>query len=390
MESKLSEIFKKNVFDNKKMVQFLSKNTFEALQNWINRDKKITEEQANEIAQAMKNWAILNGVTHYTHWFQPLTGKTAEKHNSFLSLDKDGEAIEKFNGDSLVSAEADASSFPSGGLRATFEARGYVTWDASSPVFIYEDGDIKTLCIPSVFITYNGESVDQKLPLLKSKLVLSEKAKELLKLFGKETEQVFVTVGMEQEYFLISKSAFEKREDLKMLGKTLFGLRAPKTQQMQDQYFGTIKSCVLEYMNDVGIECAKYGIPLVTRHNEVAPNQYEFAPYFEEGNVANDHNQLQMIIMSNVAEKHGLVVLFDEKPFQDVNGSGKHLNWSLSDSEGNNLLQCSNEPGKNLQFLTFIAIILQAVYDHSDLLLSSIAVSGNESRLGGHEAPPSI
>jgi glutamine synthetase len=390
MEHKLSKIFKKNVFDNEKMIDFLSKNTFNSLQDWVNYDKKITEEQANEIAQAMKNWAMTNGATHYTHWFQPLTGKTAEKHNTFLSLNKNGEVIERFSGDNLISAEADASSFPSGGLRATFEARGYVTWDASSPVFIYEDEDIKTLCIPSVFITYNGESMDQKLPLLKSKAVLSEKMKELLGLFGKKTERVFATVGMEQEYFLIAKSAYEKRDDLKMLGKTLFSLRAPKTQQMQDQYFGNIKSRILKYMNDVEIECMKYGIPIVTRHNEVAPNQYEFAPYFEEDNLANDHNQLQMIIMNDVAEKHGLVVLFNEKPFQDVNGSGKHLNWSLSDGDGNNLLQCTNNPSENLQFLTFITIILQAVYDHSDLLISSIAVPGNESRLGGHEAPPSI
>jgi glutamine synthetase len=390
MDIKLSNIFKKNVFDKKKMCEFLSKDAFVALEKWIEEDSEINEAHANEIANTVKNWALSMGATHYTHWFQPLNGKSAEKHNSFLSIDNNGEVIEKLSGSSLISAEADASSFPSGGLRNTFEARGYVAWDASSPLFILDNGGVKTLCIPSVFITYNGESVDQKLPLLKSKAVLSEKCKELLKLFGKDTKEVYSTVGLEQEYFLVNKSDFAKRDDLKMLGKTLFGIKSPKTQQMQDQYLGIIKSKILKYMNDVEIESCKYGIPLSTRHNEVAPNQFEFAPIYEEANLANDHNQLLMILMNDIAEKNDLVCLLNEKPFQDVNGSGKHLNWSLSDAEGNNLLQCGKNSRDNLQFLTFITIIIQAVCEHSDLLLASIASPGNEARLGGHEAPPSI
>ncbi len=390
MDTKLSNIFKKNVFDRKKMCEFLSKDTFIALEKWIEEDSEINETQANEIANAIKNWAISMGATHYTHWFQPLNGRSAEKHDSFLSLDSSGEAIEKLSGTSLIFMEADASSFPSGGLRNTFEARGYVAWDASSPLFILKNNGVKTLCVPSVFITYNGESVDQKLPLLKSKAVLNEKCKALLKLFGKDVKEVYSTVGLEQEYFLIDKENFLKRDDLRMIGKTLFGIKSPKTQEMQDQYLGIIKGKVLKYMNDVEIESYKYGIPLSTRHNEVAPNQFEFAPIFEEANLANDHNQLLMILMNNIAEKHGLVCLLHEKPFHEVNGSGKHLNWSLSDSNGNNLLQCGINQSENLQFLTFLMVVIQAVYEHSDLLISSIAFSGNESRLGGHEAPPSI
>jgi glutamine synthetase len=388
MKDKRSEIFKKNVFDNKKMENFLSKNTYRALQDWILHDKKITEEQANEIGVAMKTWAMAEGASHFTHWFQPLNGKTAEKHNTFLSLNREGEAIDKFGGDALISAETDGSSFPSGGLRATFEARGYVAWDPTSPVFIFDDGGIKTLCIPATFITYNGASVDHKLPLLKSKAVLSERVKQLLKYFGRNVENVYMTVGLEQEYFLIDRKDYKNRYDIKMLGRSLFGIRASKTQQLQDQYFGSIKNKILKYMEDVGIECAKYGIPITTRHNEVAPNQYEFAPYFEEGNLANDHNQLQMIIMNKIAEKHDLICLLHEKPFHDINGSGKHMNWSLQDSNGDNILQYKRE--KTLEFLTFVVVIIQAVYDHADLLTSSIAVYGNEARLGGHEAPPSI
>ena len=390
MFDKISEIYKKNVFDKNKMVEFLSSGTIKALENWIVNDIEINEFQAGEIANAIKNWAVSMGATHYTHWFQPLNERNAEKHTGFLSIDNSGNAIEKLNSSSLISTEADASSFPNGGLRSTFEARGYVAWDASSPVFIWENGDVKTLCIPSVFVTFNGESVDQKLPLLKSKMILNQKCKELLALFGNNPKEVFSTVGLEQEYFLIDKEKYLQRDDLKMLGKTLFGIKSPKTQQLQDQYLGIIKTKVLNYMNDVQIEAYKYGIPLSTRHNEVAPNQYEFAPIFEEANIANDHNQLTMNIMCNVAEKHGMVCLFNEKPFYDVNGSGKHLNWSLSDSQGNNLLQCGMNSNENLQFLTFVMVVVQAVYEHSDLLVSSVAFSGNEARLGGHEAPPSI
>ena len=390
MYSDISKNFLKNVFDKKKMYDFLSKDTFIALEKLINEDKEINENQADEIANASKNWAILMGATHYTHWFQPLNGKTAEKHDSFLSLNKNGEVIEKISGSNFIFMEADASSFPSGGLRNTFEARGYVAWDASSPMFILENDNIKTLCIPSVFMTSKGESVDQKLPLLKSKAVLNDKCKELLKLFGKKVKNVCLTVGLEQEYFLIEKDKFDKRDDLKMLGRTLFGIKSPKTQQMQDQYLGIIKSKVLNFMNEVELEAYKYGIPLLTRHNEVAPNQFEFVPIFEEANLANDHNQLLMILMNNIAEKHNLVCLFDEKPFYGVNGSGKHLNFSFSDDKGNNLLQYSHNLSENLQFLTFLMVVVQAVYDHSDLLISSVAFAGNESRLGGHEAPPSI
>jgi glutamine synthetase len=390
METKLSSFYKKNVFDKNKMLEFLSKSTYRALQNWTKNGDELNNDQANEIANAIKNWAILMGATHYSHWFQPLNNRSAEKHNAFLSLDGEGNAIEKFNSDTLIFTETDGSSFPSGGLRNTFEARGYITWDPSSPVFVLSNNNIKTLCIPSVFISYNGESLDQKWPLLKSKAVLSEKCKELLKLFGKNVDEVYSTAGLEQEYFLVEKEKYLQRDDLKMLGRTLFGIKSPRTQQMQDQYFGIIKGKVLAYMNDVTIEAVKCGIPLVTRHNEVAPNQFEFSPIFEESNLSNDHNQLLMILMNSIAEKHNLVCLFNEKPFQGINGSGKHLNWSLSDSDGNNLLQCSSNPAENLQFLTFVVAVVQAVYDHSDLLISSITALGNEYRLGGHEAPPSI
>lgn len=371
------------------MCDILSKETFSILERWIDEDISINENQANEIANAVKNWAISMGATHYTHWFQPLNGKSAEKHDSFLSLDSSDEAIEKLSGTSLIYVEAGANSFSSESSRNTFEARGYVAWDASSPLFIFDNNGVKTLCIPSVFITYNGESIDQKLPLLKSKAILSQKCKELLELFGEELESVYPTVGLEQEYFLIDKDKFEKRDDLKMLGKTLFGIKPPKTQQVCDQYLGIIKSKVLGFMNDVENECYRYGIPISTRHNEVAPNQFEFAPIYEEANLANDHNQLLMVLMNTIAEKHGLVCLLNEKPFNEICGSAKHLNWSLQDSEGNNLLQYNSDQDEILKFLTFLVVVIQAVYDHGDLLLSSVAFPGNEARLGVNGAPPS-
>ncbi len=389
MSSKISQIYKENVFDRKKMCDILSKETFSILERWIDEDIAINENQANEIANAVKNWAISMGASHYTHWFQPLNGKSAEKHDSFLSLDSSDEAIEKLSGTSLIYVETGTNSFSSDSSRNTFESRGYVAWDASSPLFIYDNNGVKTLCIPSVFITYNGESIDQKLPLLKSKAILNQKSKELLELFGKNVKSIYPTVGLEQEFFLIDKDKFEKRDDLRMLGKTLFGIKPPKTQQMYDQYLGIIKSKVLGFMNDVETECYKYGIPVATRHNEVAPNQFEFAPIYEEANLANDHNQLLMILMNNIAEKHGLVCLLNEKPFSEICGSAKHLNWSLEDSDGNNLLQYNSKKDEILQFLTFLVIIIQAVYDHSNLLMSSIAFPGNEARLGGNGAPPS-
>ena len=380
--------FKKNVLDLEKLSMLLSKSTFNSLKKTIEEDIELNKEQVTEIANVVKNWAISMGATHYSYWFQPLNSRTAEKHMTFLSFNSfDNNFSEKISSSDLIKTEVDASSFFSGSLRDTFEARGYVVWDPSSPFFIYENNNIKILTIPSVLITFNGDSIDQKLPLLKSRNVLNQKCKELLKYFNKSPNSVHTTVGLEQEYFLIDKDKYNQRDDLKMTNRTLFGIKTPKTQQMKDQYLGIIKGKILSFMEDVENEAYKSGIPVSSRHNEVAPNQFEFAPIFEEANLANDHNQLLMTIMNNVAEKHDLVCLFYEKPFFEVNGSGKHLNFSLADSDGNNLLQIDKE--NILQFLTFLVIIIQAVYEHSDLLTASIATLGNEYRLGGFEAPPS-
>ncbi|TAM35503.1 glutamine synthetase type III, partial [bacterium] len=388
---KVSSYFGENTFNPETMQKHISKETFEAFKLWMNEGKTITLEQANEIAGAMKDWAMAKGATYYTHWFQPMTGLTAEKHDSFISITGPGKVMEKFSGNKLIQGEPDASSFPSGGIRATFEARGYTAWDPSSPAFIMESKLGKTLCIPTIFISYHGDALDQKLPLLRSDEALSKAAVNLLKLFGhKDIKKVYSTCGPEQEYFLIDKNYYNLRQDLIMAGRTLVGAPSPKGQQLEDQYFGTIKERVLNFMYEVAEEAYKIGIPVTTRHNEVAPHQYEFAPIFEESNLAADHNQLLMDLMKKVALRHNLVCLLHEKPFAGINGSGKHLNWSLADNKGNNLLNPGETPEDNLQFLTVLAAVLRAVYYHADLLRASVAMAGNEHRLGANEAPPAI
>ncbi|MCK9594944.1 MAG: glutamine synthetase III [Candidatus Omnitrophica bacterium] len=388
---KVSEYFGENTFSVSVMEKAISQETFGAFNRWISEGKVITKEQANEIAGAMMNWAIAKGASYYTHWFQPMTGLTAEKHDSFISIAGPGKVIEKFSGSKLIQGEPDASSFPSGGVRSTFEARGYTAWDPSSPAFIAESKLGKTLCIPTIFISYHGEALDKKLPLLRSDEALNRAALNLLRLFGhKGAKKVFSTCGPEQEYFLIDKNYYNLRPDLIMTGRTLIGAASPKGQQMEDQYFGSIKERVLNFMFEVAQEAYKLGIPLMTRHNEVAPHQYEFAPIFEESNLAADHNQLVMELLKKVAIRHDMVCLLHEKPFAGINGSGKHLNWSLADNNGNNLLNPGETPEANLQFLAVLVAVLRAVHKHSDLLRASVAHSGNEHRLGANEAPPAI
>jgi glutamine synthetase len=391
LPKKTSSYFGVNTFSTETMQKHISKATFEAFKTWMSEGKTITLAQANEIAEAMKEWAIAKGATYYTHWFQPMTGLTAEKHDSFISIVSPGKVIEKFSGNKLIQGEPDASSFPSGGIRSTFEARGYTAWDPSSPAFIIESKLGKTLCIPTIFISYHGEALDKKLPLLRSDEALNNAALGLVKLFGnKGVKKVFSTCGPEQEYFLIDKNYYNLRQDLIMTGRTLVGAPSPKGQQLEDQYFGTIKERVVNFMFEVAEEAYKLGIPLMTRHNEVAPHQYEFAPIFEESNIAADHNQLLMELMKKVALRHGMVCLLHEKPFAGINGSGKHLNWSLADDAGNNLLNPGQTPEANLQFLAVLAAVLRAVYLHADLLRASVALAGNEHRLGANEAPPAI
>lgn len=388
---KVSSYFGENTFSPETMQKHISKDTFEAFKAWICEGKTITLEQANEIADAMKDWAIAKGASYYTHWFQPMTGLTAEKHDSFISFTGPGKVIEKFSGNKLIQGEPDASSFPSGGIRATFEARGYTAWDPSSPAFIIESKLGKTLCIPTIFISYHGEALDKKLPLLRSDEALNKAALGLLKLFGhKDVKKVFSTCGPEQEYFLIDKNYYNLRQDLVMAGRTLIGAPSPKGQQLEDQYFGTIKERVVNFMFEVAEEAYKLGIPVMTRHNEVAPHQYEFAPVFEESNLAADHNQLLMELMKKVALRHNMVCLLHEKPFAGINGSGKHLNWSLATDKGDNLLNPGQTPEDNLQFLAVLAAVLRAVHLHADLLRASVAMAGNEHRLGANEAPPAI
>jgi len=391
LPKKVSSYFGENTFSLDTMKKHISKPTFEAFKRWMSEGVTISIEQANEIADAMKEWAIAKGATYYTHWFQPMTGLTAEKHDSFISITGPGKVMEKFSGSKLIQGEPDASSFPSGGIRATFEARGYTAWDPSSPAFIIESKLGKTLCIPTIFISYHGEALDKKLPLLRSDEALSKAAIGLLKLFGhKDVKKVFSTCGAEQEYFLIDKNFYNLRQDLVLTGRTLVGAPSPKGQQLEDQYFGTIKERVLNFMFAVAEEAYKLGIPLMTRHNEVAPHQYEFAPIFEESNLAADHNQLLMELMKKVALRHNLVCLLHEKPFAGINGSGKHVNWALADNNGNNLLNPGDTPENNLQFLAVLAAVLRAVYIHADLLRASVALAGNEHRLGANEAPPAI
>ncbi|MFT5157833.1 MAG: glutamine synthetase, partial [Bacteroidia bacterium] len=385
----IQDLYSSNVFNDEAMVKYLEKEALKAVNNAINNRTKITRETASQVAMGMKSWAMEKGVTHYTHWFQPLTGSTAEKHDSFFEP-QDGRAVSKFSGDALVQQEPDASSLPSGGLRNTFEARGYTAWDPSSPAFIYENTSGKTLCIPTIFVSYNGEALDYKAPLLKSLAALDTAATDVCKYFYGDVRKVKGSLGIEQEYFLIDKALYNQRPDLVMCGRTLFGYSAAKNQQMEDHYFGSISDRVFNYMVDFENEALKLGIPLRTRHNEVAPGQYECAPQFEEINLAVDHNQLLMDVMDEVANRHGFKVLFHEKPFAGVNGSGKHNNWSLVTNTGINLLSPGNNPESSLSFLTFFINTIKAVHDHADLIRASIASAANDHRLGANEAPPAI
>ncbi len=383
-------IFNKNVFSISKMRDYLSKSTFSELKSSIDEGKQISRELADYIAQAMKTWALENGASHYTHWFQPLTGSTAEKHDAFFEPDTDGSAIEKFNADALVQQEPDASSFPNGGIRNTFEARGYTAWDPSSPAFIFETGAGKTLCIPTVFVSYTGESLDYKAPLLKAIASIDKAATDVAQYFDKAVTKVNASLGIEQEYFLVDLALYNARPDLQLTGRTLFGHMSAKGQQLEDHYFGAIPERVLAYMVDLENEALKLGIPLKTRHNEVAPSQFECAPMFEEINLAIDHNQLLMNVMEQVAIRHNFKVLLHEKPYSGVNGSGKHNNWSLITNTGVNLLSPGKTPKNNLMFLTFFVNTIKAVYEHADLLRASIASHSNDHRLGANEAPPAI
>lgn len=387
----VTEYFASYVFDDKAMRNYLSKEAYKAVRNAIDGRgiTQIDREVASHVANGMKRWAIENGATHYTHWFQPLTGLTAEKHDSLYEAE-DGVAMEKFSGSSLVQQEPDASSFPNGGLRNTFEARGYTAWDPSSPAFIYENTSGKTLCIPTIFVSYNGEALDFKAPLLKSLHLLDTKATAVCKLFDEKVNKVTASLGIEQEYFLIDRAFYYARPDLLQSGRTLIGYAPAKGQQLEDHYFGSIPDRVINYMYDLEIEALKLGIPLKTRHNEVAPGQFECAPMFEEVNLAIDHNQLLMDLMEEVARRHGFKVLLHEKPFSGINGSGKHNNWSINTNTGVNLLNPGTDPGNNLQFMTFFINTIKAVHDHADLLRASIASASNDHRLGANEAPPAI
>ena len=381
------ELYGSLVFNDKVMRERLPKDIYKAVHKTIQNGSHLELDVANTVAATMKEWALEHGATHFTHWFQPMTGLTAEKHDSFISPSENGSVIMEFSGKELVKGEPDASSFPSGGLRATFEARGYTAWDPSSPAFI-KDG---TLYIPTAFCSYSGESLDKKTPLLRSMETLSESATKLLHILGKEkVSRVDTTVGSEQEYFLIDKDLYTEREDLMLTGRTLIGAPAPKGQEMEDHYFGVLKPKVSEFMHDLDQELWKLGVPAKTKHNEVAPSQHELAPVFETANIAVDHNQLTMEMMKKVADKHNYACLLHEKPFEGINGSGKHNNWSMITSEGENLLDPGKTPGKNVQFLLFLMGIVSAVDDYADLMRVSVATAGNDHRLGANEAPPAI
>ena len=384
--SKVPEMFGSMVFNDKKMQERLPKSTYRALKKTIQDGEPLDISVANVVAAAMKDWAIEMGATHYTHWFQPMTGVTAEKHDSFIQPHGDG-VIMEFSGKELIKGEPDASSFPSGGIRATFEARGYTTWDPTSPAFV-RDG---SLYIPTAFCSYTGEVLDKKTPLLRSMERMSTEAVKILHLLGKtDVTRVTTTVGPEQEYFLIDKELYDQREDLKLTGRTLFGAKAPKGQELDDHYFGAIKTRVAAYMKDIDEELWKLGVLAKTKHNEVAPSQHELAPIFTTSNIANDHNELTMEIMQKTAEKHGLVCLLHEKPFAGVNGSGKHNNWSLSTNLGENLLSPGKHPENNITFQLFLAAVVKAVDEYQDLLRATVASAGNDHRLGANEAPPAI
>lgn len=374
------------VFDDKVMKETLSDDVYAALKKTIDEGENLSFDVANAVAVAMKDWAVEKGATHFTHWFQPLTGVTAEKHDGFIAPSPDGRVIMEFSGKELIKGEPDASSFPSGGLRATFEARGYTAWDPTSYAFIKD----KTLCIPTAFCSYGGEALDKKTPLLRSMEALDKQALRVLKLFGNDAKYVRTSVGPEQEYFLVDKDLYAKRKDLIFTGRTLFGAKPPKGQELDDHYFGAIKPRVKEFMADLDDELWKLGVLAKTEHNEVAPAQHELAPIYSTTNVATDHNQLTMEIMQKIALKHGLVCLLHEKPFNGVNGSGKHNNWSLSTDKGVNLLTPGETPYENAQFLLFLSAVIKAVDDYQDLLRLSVASAGNDHRLGANEAPPAV
>lgn len=389
-QAKVSEYFGANVFNDDSMRHYLSEDAYVAVKAAMKAGTKISREMADAVAAGMKSWALDKGANSYTHWFQPLTGLTAEKHDMFFMPTADGKGIEKFSGDALVQAEPDASSFPSGGIRATFEARGYTAWDPGSPAFIMKIGDGKTLCIPTIFISYTGESLDYKAPLLKASHFLEEAALPVVHLFDKDATRVTATLGWEQEYFVVDEALYYQRPDLMFAGRTLVGDAPQKGQQFEDHYFGSIPERVYAYMLDLETECHKLGIPIRTRHNEVAPSQFEAAPMFEEVNVAVDHNQLLMDLMERVARRHKLRVLLHEKPFAGINGSGKHNNWSLGTDTGKNLLSPGKTPKNNLMYLTFFVNVIKAVREYSDLMRASIASANNDHRLGANEAPPAI
>ena len=385
-DRKVSDFFGENVFNRKTMKKYLSKETFKTLTQSIDTGTSINREFANHVAAGMKMWALEKGVTHYTHWFQPPTDGTAEKHDAFVEFDGNGGMIEEFSGKLLVQQEPDASSFPSGGLRNTFEARGYSAWDPSSPAFIVDD----TLCIPTVFIAYTGEALDYKTPLIRSIEALGKAAKEVCSYFDANVNKVITYLGWEQEYFLVDEDLYSARPDLSLTERTLLGHESAKNQQLDDHYFGAIPSRVQEFMKDLEIECYRLGIPVKTRHNEVAPNQFELAPIYEECNLANDHNQLLMSVMRRVSRKHNFRILLHEKPFMGVNGSGKHCNWSMGTDTGCNLFSPGKDRKDNLRFITFIVNTLMAVYKYNALLKASIASASNAYRLGANEAPPAI
>lgn len=383
---KRSTIFGKNVFNRNAMQQYLTSAAYESVMDAILHGKKIDRKIADQVAVSMKDWAMSKGATHYTHWFQPLTGATAEKHDAFFESINGGIAVEKFDGEQLVQQEPDASSFPNGGIRNTFEARGYTAWDPTSPAFVYET----TLCIPTIFVSYTGEALDNKTPLLRALQAVDTHATAVCKYFDKNASKVSATLGWEQEYFLIDEALAISRPDILMTGRTLLGHSPAKGQQLDDHYFGTIPKRAMSFMQDLEQECMLLGIPVKTRHNEVAPNQFELAPIFEEANLAVDHNSLLMDVMEKVSKRHKFKVLFHEKPFEGINGSGKHNNWSLETASGTNLLSPGKTPMKNLQFLTFFVNTIKAVFENEELLRAAIASASNDHRLGANEAPPAI
>ncbi|MEI6591648.1 MAG: glutamine synthetase III [Holophagaceae bacterium] len=387
---KISQYFGCNTFSERTMRERLQKDVYKSYRQSLKRSEPLSPEVAKSVALAMKEWAIEQGCTHFTHWFLPMTGATAEKHDAFIMWDEPGQVTERFSGSMLIQGEPDASSFPSGGLRATFEARGYTAWDPASPAFLMEGPLGKTLCIPTAFIGYHGEALDHKVPLLRSMGVVSEQAVAALKFFGVNADSVVAQCGPEQEYFAVDLELAQQRPDLMFANRTLQGAKPPKGQELEDHYFGSIKERVLGFMQEVELECFKLGIPAKTRHNEVAPNQFEIAPIYEAANLASDHNQLLMEILKSVGERHGLAILLHEKPFAGVNGSGKHVNWSIATDEGQNLMEPGQTPEENLQFLYFLCSTLKAIHTHGGLLRAAIASAGNDHRLGANEAPPAI